>query len=527
MQDKTVRMESKQIYKVPSTGKERDDLRKRIHAYVDSLSIIPPLSMDDLLRLSDNLIGMYDLDPETKGWMMVELNNAVWRETVASIPYDKRILLLPKCLSNSGKCRADVDELGLLCHRCNHCSIPDLQDKAEALGMMSIVAEGFTSVIGLIENRVVDTVIGVSCLESLEKAFPLLIGNAVPGMAIPLNSSGCKDTTVDYGYVEQVIGMQSEKPVHLLDYDLLKSTIKNWFSAENLKSAFTVATDQTSRAALEWISGDGKRWRPYLLTAVYQALKEETKEAIPEKVRSVAIAVECFHKASLVHDDIQDNDLLRYGKQTVNAQYGTSVAINVGDMLLGEGYRLLTQYGNMELIRVASEAHIALCKGQGMELAWSYSPQRLTMDFVLEIFCNKTVPAFEVSLLMGMICAEGDLSLRRILRDYSRALGISYQLQDDVADFDTDEPLTLRPSAVLAALCEQNADDSFVHSLLHTGDLKRFLNQPGNQARLQHALDEVKKLARHYYDQALESLNELTNVELKRLLFRVTKRILK
>ena len=80
-------------------------------------------------------------------------------ETVASIPYERRVLLLPKCLSNSAKCQAEIDELGLLCHRCSHCSIPDLQDKAESLGIMSIVAEGFTSVVGLIQNRVVDSVI--------------------------------------------------------------------------------------------------------------------------------------------------------------------------------------------------------------------------------------------------------------------------------------------------------------------------------------------------------------------------------
>ena len=144
-------------------------------------------------------------------------NNYVWRDTVAYIPNDKRILLVPKCLSHSTKCQADVDELGLLCHRCNNCSIPDLEEKAESLGMMSIVAEGFTSVIGLIENRVVDTVIGVGCLDSLEKAFPLLINNAVPGLAIPLNVAGCKDTSVDYGYVKQMMSMQSDKEANLLD----------------------------------------------------------------------------------------------------------------------------------------------------------------------------------------------------------------------------------------------------------------------------------------------------------------------
>ena len=520
-------MENKQIYKIPSTYQERQALRKQIDSYVRSQPLVPPLSMEDLIRLSDCLIEAHQLDSEMKGWLMVEINNYAWRDTVASIPYEKRILLLPKCLSNADKCQADIDELGLLCHHCNHCSIPDLQDKADSLGMMSIVAEGFTSVVGLIENHVIDTVIGVSCLDSLEKAFPLLINNAVPGIAVPLNVAGCKNTHVDIKYVEELIGMRSDKEANLLNYDILKSAIKEWFSTENLKTLLTPASEQTSSVALDWISDNGKRWRPYLLTAVYMALKSHENKCIPQEIQLAAIAVECFHKASLIHDDIQDNDTLRYGKQTVNALYGTPIAINVGDILLGEGYRLLMQCNNMELIKVATEAHIALCKGQGMELAWSRSPQSLTMDFVLDIFRNKTVPAFEVSLFMGVICAGDDQKLKTILHSYSLALGIAYQLQDDIADFETNEYIEVRPSAVLATLCEQHPDRVFVHSLLHTTDLKQFLSKAENNLLLQDALNRVKELAQQYYISALAALHEITNVELKRLLFKVTRKILK
>lgn len=516
---------SKEIYTIPNAYAERKNLRELIDSFVSSCSLVPPVSMDNLYDLSDRLIKDFSLNPEIKGWLMVEINNCVWKEVVASIPYEKRILLLPKCLSNSAKCQADVDELGLLCHRCNRCSIPDLQDKAESLGMMSIVAEGFTSVIGLIQNRVVDTVIGVSCLESLEKAFPLLINNAVPGLAIPLNMAGCKDTTVDYAYVEQMISMLSDKEIELLDYDYLKTSVQKWFTTDNLNRILTPSNDHTSSVAHEWMGGDGKRWRPYLLAAVYQAFSG-VKE-IPEDVQAAAVAVECFHKASLVHDDIQDNDSERYGKQTVNAAHGVPIAINVGDILLGEGYRLLTGSGNMQLVKAAAEAHISLCKGQGMELEWSASPRRLTMDFVLDIFCNKTVPAFDVSLIMGVICAGDNEEVRNVLHDYSRALGIAYQLLDDIEDFETDSPVELRPSAILATLCEESSDELFLYSLLQTEDLKSFLNLPENKPLLADAIVKVKLMADDYSKAALHALDRLSNVELKRLLFRVTKKILK
>ncbi len=519
-------MESKQqIYNVPGSLKERVDLRNIIRLFVREQLLVPPLSMDDLSGLSERFIQEYSLNPSVKGWLMVEVNNCVWQDTVASIPYEKRILLLPKCLSNSTKCKAEIDELGLLCHRCNHCSIPDLQDKADSLGMMSIVAEGFTSVIGLIENRVIDTVIGVSCLDSLEKAFPLLIDNAVPGLAIPLNIAGCKDTTVDYDYVEQMISMQSDKEAYLLDYDHLKTTLKKWFDKENIEKHLSSSSDQTSSVARTWMEGDGKRWRPYLLMSTYMALSGQRD--IPPEVELAAIAVECFHKASLVHDDIQDNDTIRYGKETVNAAYGVPIAINVGDILLGEGYRLLTKCGRMELLRVSAEAHISLCKGQGMELEWSKSPQALSMDFVLDIFCNKTVPAFDVSLIMGVICTGNDPHIYATLHTYSRALGIAYQLQDDMEDFDTDEVIALRPSSVLAAICELNPDKNFIHLLMHCENLKTFLNLPENKILLSKAIERVKQMAQTYHKEALQALHEISNIELKRLLFRVTKRILK
>lgn len=517
-------MENNLIHTVPPSLEQRSGLRKLIERFMTELALKPPLSLDDLHSLSDRLIGDNALSPDTKGWMMVEINNCVWRETVASIPYERRILLLPKCLRHSTRCEAEMDELGLLCHKCNGCSIANLQEKADSLGIMSIVAEGFTSVIGLIQSQVVDTVIGVGCLESLEKAFPLLINNAVPGLAIPLNVAGCKDTDVDYGYVMQMLAMRSESEACLLDYDQLKSNLQEWFSDQSLSRSLSAANDPTSRIAHEWLGGDGKRWRPYLLAATYLALSE--KREATEEVRLAALAVECFHKASLIHDDIQDNDDLRYGKPTVNALHGTAMAINVGDILLGEGYRLLTDCGRMELIRAAADAHIALCKGQGMELEWSKSPRPLTLAFVLNIFCNKTVPAFEVSLLLGLICAGDDAKLRVVFRNYSRALGIAYQLLDDMEDFATDLPLALRPSSVLARLCERNPEPHFTDALLSSNDLKAFLNSPANKPLLGEAIEEVRQLAASYQQAALESLSEITNVELKRLLFRVTERIL-
>jgi geranylgeranyl pyrophosphate synthase len=529
--------EKKAVHAVPPTPAGRKRLREIIADVWAEASLTPPLSMDELSDIALRLIRTYGLDEAVKGWLMVEINNCAWKEVVASVPYDKRILLLPQCLRHSTLCRAETDELGLLCGRCGSCTIPSLQDKAEDLGMIALVAEGFTPVMGLMESGVADTVIGVGCLDSLEKAFPLLVRHAVPGIAVPLNRAGCKDTQVDDAYVESLMRMlsPSQDPAALLVHDEIKALVRDWFLPDRLEEILGEATDPASCVAREWLSGDGKRWRPYLLVCVYLSLTG--RREIPDSVRRAAVAVECFHKASLVHDDIQDNDAFRNSRQTVHAAHGVPVAVNAGDILLGEGYRVLASCGRMELMQAAADAHVALCKGQGMELQWSRSPGELRLEYVLDIFSRKTVPAFEVALLFGLICAgapdsdaqgvKGVKGVKDILHTYSRALGIAYQLQDDADDFAHDAPLALRPSATLAVLCEQNRDAGYIRLLHGAGNIKDILSLPEHTPLLRKAVERVTALAGDYHRQALASLSALHNMEMKRLLFRLTERILK
>lgn len=513
------------IHEIPDTQRKRAELRRLVGEFAAVRALVPPFSMEKLESLSNEFIETEALDSALKGWIMVEINNAAWRDTVASVPHERRILLLPQCLSNSKHCCAGNDEMGLLCRRCGNCSINSLEDIAAMFGVMSIVAEGFTAAVSLIKNGIVDAVIGVGCLESLEKAFPLLVAGAVPGVAVSLNGAGCKDTDVDEERVAEMISMLSEESNPPLDYNRLDSTLKEWFSPASLAETILPGGDHTSRVAFEWMSTEGKRWRPYLTAATYLTLGGGN--TLPEKVKFAALAVECFHKASLVHDDIQDNDELRYGEKTVHARHGASIAINVGDILLGEGYRLLALCGDSELVKAVAGAHVSLCRGQGAELEWSRSPRHFDMEFVLKIFREKTVPAFEVSLELGAICAGAEEEVRAILHDYSEALGIAYQLRDDLEDFNGRRAVIPRPSAVLAAVLERCTDESLVREIFEAADSEALFAQPECRSLLYAAIERVEKMAADYRSRAFAVLDRLKVPELKRLLFRVTERILK
>ena len=492
---------------IPQTLAERRRLRQLAHDFVSEKALHPPVMLSDLEALAAEFVRRNNLDEGLRDWLMVEIHNAVWLPMVASIPYSRRLLLLPKCLRDSKRCEGEMDDLGLLCHRCERCVIPDLQTQADHIGMLSLVAEGFTSVIELIRQHVVDAVIGISCLDSLEKAFPLLVSHAVPGIAVALNDGGCKDTHVDTDYVAQLLSKRSEETMMLLDYDSVREEVDRWFEPEALATVLTPARDTTTTAALEWMLCGGSRWRTCLVAAVDAAIKVESGKSkvedrfsIPDEVMRAAIAVECFHKASLVHDDIQDNDEERYGQPTVHARYGEAMAINIGDLLLGEGYRLLASLPNKELLGVVANAHVSLCLGQGAELSWQ-SGQPVTIEEVLQIFRQKTVPAFEVALSLGLLSADGDEHTAQKLHDYSEALGIAYQLKDDMSDIDSEH--TAKPSAVYALR----------------------LQFPGISD--EEIRDKMSAMVEEYQTRALASLAEIDSFELKRLLFQATERILR
>src|SRR5262249_1791450 len=136
---------------------------------------------------------------------------------------------------------------------------------------------------------------------------------------------------------------------------------------------------------------------------------------------------------------------------------------------IGEGYRLIASCkANADqkaaMIRVASEGQRQLCQGQGAELCWARSPQPLTQAQVLDIFRKKTAPAFEVALRWGALYAgiEHDEEVSDTLAAYSDALGIAYQIRDDLSDLgasgETNDIAGLRPSLLLAIAHEKARD---------------------------------------------------------------------
>jgi geranylgeranyl pyrophosphate synthase len=516
---------------VPPARPQRERLRRAIRQRVAAAGVTPPVDLDALMGFADGGLRAAGLESEFRHFAAVVAGNEVWRDALADVPFDRRLLLLPMCLRDRARCAGRMDDYGLLCARCGRCPMGDLVDQAERLGYAVLICEGTTVVTSLIASGQVQAVVGVGCLSSLQKVYPLMHAAGVPGVAIPLLRDGCADTAVDVEWVREAVLLGGAGRRGGLDAPALRRQVESWFTREAIEGVLGAPAGRTAEIACDWLARAGKRWRPLLAAGVFRALSGGQADR-PDDLPRVAVAVECFHKASLIHDDIEDADELRYGRKTLHAEHGTAVALNVGDLLLGEGYRLLASCdapaaARAGMVAVAAEGHRGLCLGQGMELCWRRRPRALSVAEVLDIHRGKTAPAFEVAARLGAILAGADARVGEVLRRYSRHLGIAYQIRDDLADCrgpaGGGDVGGLRPSVVLAAACELAGPDerpALAAALAAEAPparrraLVRRIADSGAEAK-------VRALLRRQVAAAAAALEPLTDAALKLLLRRV------
>jgi geranylgeranyl pyrophosphate synthase len=526
---------------IPDDKAARAHLKDIARLYARSVGLVPPLTMDELREHTAAVLERAGLDVTFKDYAAVLVSNASWADSLAQIPYEKRLLLLPKCLRVESKCPAPFDEFGLLCKECGLCSIQDLSVEAERLGYAVLVAEGSAIVQKMIETGKIEAVVGVSCLNVLEKCFPHMEAAAIPSVAIPLLQDDCINTTVDLDWVWEYIHLTADDKTHRLDLDGLKEDVRAWFHRPALDDLLGTCASETDEIAREWLARDGKRWRPYLAACTYMALEGAQHETPPPPSRAllqVAVAIECFHKASLIHDDIEDDDAQRYGKATLHMERGVPVALNVGDFLLGLGYQLLADIDadpaiKVEMLRLAAVSHQMLSRGQGTELCWARSRSVLTSLEILEIFRMKTAPAFEVALRLGACLGKADAETHDVLQKYSEALGLAYQIADDIEDHtdegDSHDLDAIRPSLIMAIAHKRAPEgpkqdliaDLWCGRLAYAGvrdEVRQLMEE-------REVLDKAEELLEAYKEEAVRSLRYLPNATLKGLLRRVVGKI--
>ena len=476
---------------VPESLQERETFKKAAEEFAIGLDRSRAFNKNELEAHSRTLLNQMGLPEKFLGFAMVMIGNFFWKQQFLAIPFERRMLLLPHCLKHAEGCPAEYSEFGLDCERCGACSIADYKVRAEQLGYKVLVAEGSPVVLKIIVSGYIDGILGVACLNVLEKAIDKILIAGVPSYAVPLHSGDCMNTTLDEAWVWDVLDKYEPLPqkptasyVPLMrastrtfenDFDRLLPRVRTKDAAKRDRPvAFTESV------AYDWLANGGRRFRPFITLAAWHAASgaemltagDPTPE-IPDSVARVAMAIEAFHKASLVHDDIQDNDQFRYGRDTLHREHGIGQAINIGDHLIGIGYRLIHSSRDLDpeialdIADSMSTAHIRLCDGQGAEMSWQKSPDwGITPLDALQIYSLKTSPAFHAALYAGLRLAKHKLASSTEVASFCRHVGVAFQILNDLKDWQGDrdnklksgqDALALRPT-VLLALALKDAD---------------------------------------------------------------------
>jgi geranylgeranyl diphosphate synthase type I len=187
----------------------------------------------------------------------------------------------------------------------------------------------------------------------------------------------------------------------------------------------------------------GKRLRPRLLFAVVQELGGTVEDAL-----DAAVAIEVLHNYSLVHDDIEDGDRYRHGRQTLWAKYGTAQAINAGDALCALSYLSLLQTAQyhsparvIAMMNALHQANFAMCEGQSLDIAFE-TERTIDTRRYLRMISGKTAALFGAAAELGAHCSRASTSDVQRYGDLGRAFGIAFQISDDVLGIWGDEDVT-------------------------------------------------------------------------------------
>ncbi|MEN2978083.1 polyprenyl synthetase family protein [Tistrella bauzanensis] len=181
------------------------------------------------------------------------------------------------------------------------------------------------------------------------------------------------------------------------------------------------------------VSSGGKRLRPLLLLMSARLCGYQGQRHVP-----LAACVEFIHTATLLHDDVVDESALRRGEATANAVFGNKASVLVGDFLLSRAFQLMTRDGSLEVLQILSDASAVIAEGEVMQLLTSNDLETDEAAY-LRVIESKTAKLFEAACRIGPVVADRPRGDVDALARYGMALGVIFQLTDDILDYSAEQ----------------------------------------------------------------------------------------
>ena len=177
------------------------------------------------------------------------------------------------------------------------------------------------------------------------------------------------------------------------------------------------------------INASGKRLRPLLTLAMAAQFNDNSKKPI-----LLAAAVEFIHTATLLHDDVVDESILRRGKKTANIIWGNEFSVLAGDFLFAQSFELMVETNSIEALSSLASASCKITQGEFQQIQIANKPETSLKDY-FEVIGKKTAELFGASCKSGVIVAGGNVEQQNAAYEYGFNLGLAFQIVDDLMDF--------------------------------------------------------------------------------------------
>lgn len=183
----------------------------------------------------------------------------------------------------------------------------------------------------------------------------------------------------------------------------------------------------------------GKSLRPLLVL-----LSARLLDTPNEKTYTVATIVELLHTATLIHDDVVDEAIVRRGFPSINALWKSKISVLMGDYLLAKSLISATETGEMEIMSILAETSKRLSKGELLQIEKSRQLD-ITEEEYLKMISDKTAALISACCELGAMTVSDNPEHREQLRKYGENIGIAFQIKDDLFDYQGDQILIGKP----------------------------------------------------------------------------------
>jgi octaprenyl-diphosphate synthase len=214
--------------------------------------------------------------------------------------------------------------------------------------------------------------------------------------------------------------------------DRLSALLADDMAAVNVLIRQRMASEHAPRipeVTAHLVEAGGKRLRPLLTLASARMLGYAGRDHI-----KLAATVEFIHTATLLHDDVVDESHRRRGRPTANLLWDNKSSVLVGDYLFSRSFQLMVETGNLRVLDILANASATIAEGEVLQLT---AAQDLRTDerIYLQVIRGKTAALFAAATEVGGVIAGADAAIVTALRDYGDALGIAFQIVDDILDY--------------------------------------------------------------------------------------------